>query len=316
MESMIDAVRGWLGRDQRRERGSELARKTQELIEAASNQDDERFAERCGGECLALGLGMKPAVYLNGYKIDDPRALQNRLRADGMDASCSNEVVIDNEAIRRRVREEPDLARAVGWNPRETAVQQFEESMRHERRERDNMRIGFILGIPGSAIRGFDRERKIQDERGMVLPSQIFRMVHKKERDPSWEQWLENMEPAHRSALKLMAYEHSAMDLYDSSLDPSSEDEMLARAEDQFYAEHGPILREIYRAYTTVTEQEAEHMLSRRRKSIHAPDGSEAFVFVTYGPDGRNAPDVRRLETKAREAFRKLKAESDRKAAA
>jgi len=124
------------------------------------------------------------------------------------------------------------------------------------------------------------------------------------------------MEPDHRIALKLMAYEHGAMDLYDSSLDPADEDEMLARAEDRFYAEHGAMLREIYRSYTTVTETEAELLMSRRRKTIHAPDGSEAFVFVTYGPDGRNAPDVRRLEARAREAFRNLKAESKRKAAA
>ena len=287
------------------------------MIRQAVEDPDGRFDQRSGGECAALGLGVKSGVYLDGtYVIKDPRALQEQFRREGMDVSCSNEIIIDNEAIRRRIRDEPDLAKAVGWNPRETAVQQFEESMRFERRERDNMRIGFILGIPGSAIRGFDRERQIRDERGMVLPSQIFSMVHRKDRDPSWEQWLENMEPDHRIALKLMAYEHGAMDLYDSSLDPADEDEMLARAEDRFYAEHGAMLREIYRSYTTVTETEAELLMSRRRKTIHAPDGSEAFVFVTYGPDGRNAPDVRRLEARAREAFRNLKAESKRKAAA
>ncbi len=310
-------MKDWLGMERGRGRDPLSGERAVTVItEAIENPDPKRFDRGTRGECLGFGAGVKPAVYLDGFTLGDPMTVRDRFVQEGMNVECSRGAVVNADMVRERVRNEPRLARDVGWNPDQTAIEQFEESLLFQKRDRDNVRIGFILGIPGSAIRGFDRERKVLDEKGLVLPGQLFHFSQKKPVDPGWETWVGGMEDEDRASLRLMAEEYEMLDLYESSVDPADADRLSAEAHDDFFRKHDQTLRKIYRNYTNVTDEEASLMLSRRRKAINAPDGSEVYVFVTYGPEGRIAPDVKRLEAKVKDAFRRAEQIDGRESAA
>lgn len=299
-------MRSWLGLEESRNRPPLLGERAATIVGEAIENGIEKadiFNRLTRGELVGFGLGVKPAVYLDGFTLGDPQTVRERFLREGTDVNCDRDTIISERAVLERVRTEPALARAVGWNAAQSAMEQFQESMLFENRARDNMRIGFILGIPGTAIRSFDEERKIKDAKGNVLPSQLFDYSQKIQLDPAWEAWTLGMEEADRASLRAIAEEYEILGLYESSLDQSEADQLMAAAYDEFYAKHSQALRRIYRNYTTVTDEEASLLMSRRRKSICAPDGSEVYVFVTHGTDGRNAPDVRRLESKVRDAF-------------
>lgn len=318
LDSMVfDTVKNWFGVESVMRQNPIIGERAATIVgEAIENEDPERFLQSTRGELVGFGMGVKPAVYLNGFTLGDPRTVRDRFLQEGAEISCGREIIVNEQAILERVRNEPVLARTVGWNAAQTALEQFQESMRFENRDRDNMRIGFILGIPGTAIRGFDKERKIKDAKGNVLPSQLFRFSTREPIDPAWEAWLLGMEEADRESLRTMAEEFDMISLYESSVDPLEADRLEAEACDQFFTKRGDAIQRIYRQYTTVTEEEASLFMSRRRKSICAPDGSEVYVFITHGPEGRNAPDVRRLEAQVRDAFQREQAKSAQKAAA
>jgi len=309
METLYNSARRRFGTEKPREETHETGQSREERVARiirdsfASPSKNDSLA----GETLALGLGVKPAVWFSrSHKIEDPRALEDRLRREGMDFSCNQSTIVNNEAIRQRVLDEPVLAREVGWDPNLTPLENFEEADLFQRPDTDSMRAGFILGIPGSAIRGYQKERRIRSERGNVNIDMILHSFLTTPMESIWWKWAAALDIRDRYAIVKLAAEKDLLDWYLYGIEtthpgPASE------AQNRFYTEHEEFFRRFYAKYTTVTEQEASFLLSRRAKRINAADGSNIITFVTYGEDGRNAPDVRRLEAKIREAFRHIK---------
>lgn len=118
--------------------------------------------QRVGGkdveaQLFGFALDVKPAVFLG--KIDEPitnpKSITDFLVENGIDAFIYGPFLINRKLLIERIKSELDFAKELGWEHGMSLEDFLAKTSPYERNVLGEIRTGFILGFPQSAIRAF-----------------------------------------------------------------------------------------------------------------------------------------------------------------
>jgi hypothetical protein len=139
--------------------------------------DEER---KVGGrdvqaQLLGFALNIKPAIFLG--KIDEPTIVSAEpiidfLSTNGIDAMIYGPFLINRKLLLDRIKNELDFAKELGWEEGMSLEDFLAKTSPYERNVLGEIRTGFILGFPQSAIRAFG-ENRISPKHELIIPIDI-----------------------------------------------------------------------------------------------------------------------------------------------
>lgn len=111
-------------------------------------------------------LNIKPAI-LFGKGIEASDVVLKYLRENGIDAEMIGHYLVNRKAVMERYRKEPDFAREIGWEKDMTLDDFVKTADPHYSNLLGNVKAGFILGFPQSAIRSYAGYLQIGDKENL-----------------------------------------------------------------------------------------------------------------------------------------------------
>ena len=125
------------------------------MIDACRAEGNDAITAGHLEDLRAFALGIKPAIYgewTNAMIWNSPE-LKARLATTDADIGIYPNLILHRTLIEKRLREEPALAKELGWNEEET-IESIAARVNSDDPSRDGL-AGFLAGFPASTIRGF-----------------------------------------------------------------------------------------------------------------------------------------------------------------
>ena len=266
------------------------------------NRETEGFCP--SPKLRAVELGVKPAMYFRDIpnELQKGANFQKWLDAKGLTvllgSNGSEQMIVNTRAVEARVKDEPDLAKEVGW----ISEQSTNENLK--RLESDSISVmehalyGFILGFPEIAIVDFKKRGQFEIAIHGLAPNNILNFAT--DRFPLKEGVIEPLDSVIKPIARDLAKER------DRLLDLKSGDmtqEQRAAINTQVFdllQSHQTDFVDFYERAFHMSRQESENYLLDSKIAITIADkeGNEIMKFVVHSPKERWEKDVEALRQK------------------
>jgi hypothetical protein len=130
------------------------------------------------GALAGMALGVKPAVWLGGrHEFKNPEAIINAFQQVGINPVAVDRLIFDPEQIKTRIGTESRLAEYTGWDVKKDPTEFIKNQELWTKIKGDwtrNLRRGFMLGYPESAIRGLGHALSMTRSREIPLKQGVY----------------------------------------------------------------------------------------------------------------------------------------------
>ncbi len=229
------------------------------------------------GEWLAMLLGLRPAIILNGDA--NVPMIRNIFANRGQHITSHRNLIAVEELVLQRVHNEPDLAAFADWNSNRSVEVNLHSAWQHIRTlgKRSERLTGFLLGFPASSIRAFHTGSELRKRIPWITTIQP---------DEHWEAAdLALLTDAKREVL-----EHGG----------AYEDPAISNAQWKHVYSRTDV-RDLLKRRFEATDAELDFIASQQFVEIRSPFGDTMFCFSTFD-GGASAEDVLLLKKRAHDA--------------